>query len=75
MSLIDTYEEVEDFIESLEKIKNDIPDFDGKIWCEDYLLDVLKVCEDWVEENQEEYFKLRKEEIDELNYEFEKSRL
>lgn len=75
MSLVDIYEEVEDFIDKLTKIKDDIPDFDEKFWCEDYLTDTIRMCEEWIEEHQEDYFKLRQQEIDELNYEFEKSRL
>ena len=75
MSLIDTFEEVEDFIENIEKVKNDIPDFDGKFWCGDYFMDILNICEEWIEAHQEEYYKLRQEEINQLNYEFEKDRL
>lgn len=75
MSLIDTYEEVEDFIENLERIKYDIPDFDGKFWCGDYMNDILNICEEWIEVHQEEYYKLRQEEVEQLDYEFEKSRL
>ena len=58
MSLIDTYEEVEDFIENIEKVKDDIPDFDGKFWCEDYMMDILNICEEWIEAHQEEYYKV-----------------
>jgi hypothetical protein len=75
MSLMEEFEEVEDFIKNVKRLYDEIPDFSKIFDCQDLLLDILKICEEWIEENQEEYSKLRQEEIDELNYEYEKSRL
>ena len=75
MSLEDTYEEVEDFMEKVEKTKYDIPDFDGRIWCEDYLLDIVNICQEWLEDNQEQYLKIRRAEEFQANSEYERSRI
>ena len=74
-NIVDTFDDVENFIDTVNKIKDEVPDFDGKFWCEDYLMDILNLCEEWIEAHQEEYCRIRQSEIDELNYEFEKSRL
>lgn len=74
-NLIDTYEEVLEFMENVKGFFSDVPDFSEKYYCEDYLLDVIKLCSEWLEQNQEEYIKARTEEENSLIREYERSRL
>lgn len=74
-NLIDTYEEVLEFMENVKGFFGDVPDFSEKYYCEDYLLDIIKLCSEWLEQNQEEYIKARTEEENSLIREYERSRL
>lgn len=74
-SLTDTYEEVLEFMENIISFIDDIPDFEEKNYCEDDLSDIIKLCSDWLEQNQEEYLKIKTEEENSLIREYERSRL
>lgn len=74
-NLADTYEEVLEFMENVKSFIDDIPDFEEKDYCEDYLSDIVKLCSDWLEQNQEEYLKIKTEEENSLIREYERSRL
>lgn len=74
-NLIDIYEEVVEFMENMESFIGDVPDFDGEYYCEDYLLEIVKICSDWLEEHQEKYLKEKTEEENSLIREYERSRL
>ena len=72
---LDTYEEVSNFIEKIESLKDEIPEFSDSIWCEDALIDIQNTCETWLEDNREEYWRLRREEQNYADREFERDRL
>lgn len=74
-NLADIYEEVLEFMENVKSFIDDIPDFEEKDYCEDYLSDIVKLCSDWLEQNQEEYLKIKTEEENSLIREYERSRL
>ena len=40
-NLADTYEEVLEFMENVKSFIDDIPDFEEKDYCEDYLSDIV----------------------------------
>lgn len=73
-NLIDTYEEVLDFMEELHNIVEDIPEFEDSNWVDNYLTNALKLCSDWLEQNEEEYGRLKAEEEIALNREYERSK-
>lgn len=74
-NLTDIYEEVVEFMENMKSFIGDVPDFDGEHYCEDYLLEIVKICSDWLEEHQEKYLKEKTEEENSLIREYERSRL
>ena len=70
-----TFEQVYDFLSELKYGLSDIPNFEEKEDVKDYLKEAIRLCNDWLEENEERYYKIRKAEEDEMNREFERSRL
>lgn len=73
--LIDLYEEIADFVEQIESLANDVPDFEDKEYVENDLNDAKDTLNQWLENNKEWYDKqMRKEEFM-RNAEFERSRL
>ena len=73
--LIDLYEEIAGFVEQVESLANDVPDFEGKEYVENDLNDAKDTLNQWLENNKEWYDKqMRKEEFM-RNAEFERSRL
>lgn len=73
--LIDLYEEIADFVEQVESLANDVPDFEDKEYVENDLNDAKDTLNQWLENNKEWYDKqMRKEEFM-RNAEFERSRL
>jgi len=74
-NLIDLYEEIADFVEQVESLANDVPDFEDKEYVENDLNDAKDTLNQWLENNKEWYDKqMRKEEFM-RNAEFERSRL
>lgn len=73
--LIGLYEEIADFVEQVESLANDVPDFEDKEYVENDLNDAKDTLNQWLENNKEWYDKqMRKEEFM-RNAEFERSRL
>lgn len=73
--LIDLYEEIVNFVEQVESLANDVPDFEDKEYVENDLNDAKDTLNQWLENNKEWYDKqMRKEEFM-RNAEFERSRL
>lgn len=73
--LIDLYEEIADFVEQVESLANDVPDFEDKEYVKNDLNDAKDTLNQWLENNKEWYDKqMRKEEFM-RNAEFERSRL
>ena len=73
-----TFEDVCDWMSEIQSTLNNAKYynmFDNKFDCEDYLKEAIRLCNDWLKENEERYYKIRKAEEDEMNREFERSRL
>ena len=71
-----TFEDVCDLMCEIKYLE--IPEcsqFDHKFDCIDYLNEAKRLCAEWLEENKTRYHKIIKAEEDELNREFERSRL
>ena len=74
-NILDVYEDVEDFLDKIESLKFDIPRFENTDWCEDYINDIISLCNEWLDEHQSEYQKARYKEQLAIDEDYERSKL